>query len=585
MTPNQSKKNLFYCFGADCRKTTVKFFMLLVVGVLFGLIMNYGGCGGATPTGSVTPPGDANSSCPVTSSVFNGWFESGTASLNGMVTPANSLQSLTSNCAFYEWSERMFLWLTSPTPIGGGRIFNSDVFYDVSALDAFGKRNLIPHVPGLLSNLSLRAAQVDFRGLQIMFDKTGKLFEIAHPMLSKRGKQLLLNEKGDTVEIERITRDKNGFPKFFGIDDNEIERPRPIISKDLDPKTTATKFVVGKNAFFLDVFGKVIETELNQAGGNGVLMSQNNSLVYYISMVNDVYAYFLTGVKNGLITQGTPGTPHFPNTRDELDQVIDYANRHGKTIPNPEALVIEVKSSWVKAEGLPNLNTYITITAKVPKYRQTSPNIWIPFGEETVQLALVGMHVVGSTLLHPEMVWATFEHKNNTPNGTYSYNNPGGTQTVNQSTAGTWLFCADNAPPQYNEIHMKWNPENGHIESSGPFTISPSNTIRWKAWGNTGTSVDENTEVISINNSVRGLLDNNDVRKNYIMIGATWTDGNAPAPDASNHKGTTLLSNSTMETYQQGNDNINGGTNCFNCHTTNTVKVSHIFDDIKPLFP
>lgn len=33
----------------------------------------------------------------------------------------------------------------------------------------------------------------------------------------------------------------------------------------------------------------------------------------------------------------------------------------------------------------------------------------------TVTVALVGLHVVGTTINHPEFLWATFEHKLNSP--------------------------------------------------------------------------------------------------------------------------------------------------------------------------
>jgi hypothetical protein len=81
------------------------------------------------------------------------------------------------------------------------------------------------------------------------------------------------------------------------------------------------------------------------------------------------------------------------------------------------------------------------------------------------------------------------------------------------------------------------------------------------------------------------------------MTGATWTvNGGAPTGQGDGIPacgvstgcpvGTSALSNTTMETYQQGKDNTlaNGGSNCFTCHVTNTTGVSHVFGAIKPLF-
>lgn len=56
------------------------------------------------------------------------------------------------------------------------------------------------------------------------------------------------------------------------------------------------QFMIGPKPVFLDESGKVVETEEGQAVTNGVLMAQTGSLVYYVSIVNDVFAYFRTGV-------------------------------------------------------------------------------------------------------------------------------------------------------------------------------------------------------------------------------------------------------------------------------------------------
>ena len=148
----------------------------------------------------------------------------------------------------------------------------------------------------------------------------------------------------------------------------------------------------------------------------------------------------------------------------------------------------------------------------------------------------------------------------------------------------------------------------GFCATSGN-TISPSNTIRWKPFGaafNTRpnpfdvTAAASNSEIIAINNSVRGQLIGGDIRGNYFMVGATWTNGAAPTGSfsqppksgwpAPNEVGTSLLANSTMETYQQGSTNDTSGSNCFACHslgspsqTTATTALSHVFSAVKPL--
>jgi hypothetical protein len=94
---------------------------------------------------------------------------------------------------------------------------------------------------------------------------------------------------------------------------------------------------------------------------------------------------------------------------------------------------------------------------------------------------------------------------------------------------------------------------------------------------NTPFNNSSNTEVISTNAHVRGMLANGDIRGNYVMTGATWT-----IPGTFIQVGTNKLSNTTMETYHQG-------LNCFDCHQGNTTNfdpngLSHIFGGLQPLF-
>jgi hypothetical protein len=106
------------------------------------------------------------------------------------------------------------------------------------------------------------------------------------------------------------------------------------------------------------------------------------------------------------------------------------------------------------------------------------------------------------------------------------------------------------------------------------------------------SSAASNSEIISINNTIRKLLGDKDVRSNYLLIGSTWTSGGAPptggvygvdgtAPGVS--IGTSVLANSTMETYFQ-----QPKFSCFTCHSSsvpslNPDSISHIYGKILPL--
>ncbi|HMD16968.1 MAG TPA: hypothetical protein VKH18_09895 [Terriglobales bacterium] len=560
--------------------------------------------------------------------------------------PANSVTFPNiPNCSFYQWAKQDFLWLTSPAPLtyggGGGLIVDSPAFYDVSPPSLVdGSRTFLPHSAGFIRPFALRAAQAGPRGLQLLFDRSGTLFEFAP---AKEGvKPLVRDVTGQTVEIAHVRVEKGG--KAILLDaSGKVIQPSPsgggkqIDRAQVNEMVVAQRFLIDGFPIFIDPSLAVIDVEQGEAVGSAlgsaVLEAQTSaggSLVYYATIVNDVYAYFATGVKDGAIS-----ATQFPTAGSDLSNITSFATAHGKTFPDANALAIEVKSAWIEAAGLPNASSYITMTATIPTYTPPTPSstttVMTATGQKTVQLALVGMHVVGSAAGHPEMIWSTFEHVANTPAGEYSYITNTGTSsapvvaTVKQSQSVStlpviggvsvpWVFSETTAS-SFNIAHMTFNsPPNINANSANPpnppppFAISPSDTIRWKTFGGasdiTPNPVDpstaaSNTEIISINNSVSPMLASTDVRQNYVMTGATWTvNGFSPIGNGDNSPncgttngcpvGTSALSNTTMETYQQGIDNAlgpgHGGSNCLTCHTSNSTNVSHVFGALKPLF-
>ena len=553
------------------------------------------------PSDAQNPP---NLACTVPAATFAGWFASGSPTLNGAVNPANSVTfSTTPNCAFYQWTEQMFLWMTSPASGaygGSGPVFNSSVFYDVSPADKNGNRIFVPHTPGSVRNLSVRAAQPGPDGLPVIFSTTGKMLEVAPTPTARDGKPLIRNSAGRLVEVGSATLGANGQPVFRDTAGRTIQHTvKPTAQMLARAKTSAPtivqRFVVDGKPVFIDPFGNPVETEQGQAGGSGVLEAQKGSLIYYTVMANDVYAFYRT-----MLGKTVPTAAQFPTTQAQLAPIIAFAKTHGTTFPDPNALTIEIKSSWIDARTLPNPQDYIVIQGSVPLYDTSSNQQWTPTRQTAIiPLAMVGLHIVGSTAGHPEMLWATFEHFGNSPNAAYTYNNAAGVQTVAQNTTGTWLFAANGAvePPTFNLPNMKYTAPN--IVAIAPNTISPSNVLRSKVWGAAsnvspnpvdGSTTNSNTEIMMINNSVMGQMPKGDVRNNYFMMGCTWTAGGV-APTPTNQVGTSQLANSTMETFHQGPDNTttNGTSNCFDCHTGSTTPkantaVSHLFAKIAPLF-
>jgi hypothetical protein len=547
-------------------------------------------------------PTDASGGCPVPATTFNHWFHSGTPAVNGVVDPANSVTfSPTSLCSFYQWSEQMFLWLNSPAPSiygGGSRIFDSPTFYDVSPLNASNQRTLSKHVSGRFPFIALRAAKPGPHGLPVILDKSHRLFEVEPAKVAPSGKQLILNNAGKEVEIERATI-QNGKPVFFDTAGKRIVSPKPVIRPEIlkapmkaqvkapakapiqaSKSLIVQRFIINGIPIFIDPFGNVVQTEEGQATGDA-LVSQQQSLVYYATVVNDVYAFFLTGTKTGGIT---PAPTQFPTTAANLAQITTFAASHSVTFPDPDALAIEVKMAWVETTGLANPGSYITMEATVPGYNKSNASHWVATGTRNVTLALVSMHVVGSTNGHPEMIWSTFEHFGNTPNAAYAYTSTTGQKTIPQSTTGNWLFCANGAGSPFNVSHATASGNDILGNPSGS-AITPSNTLRSNPWGLPGTaaaSVSSNTQIVSINHSVLSQMPAGDVRDNYFMIGATWTIGGAP-PSGGNQVGTNQLANTALETYVQG------VTNCFSCHNGNMLGsgpdsgLSHIYFPLQPL--
>jgi hypothetical protein len=324
-----------------------------------------------------------------------------------------------------------------------------------------------------------------------------------------------------------------------------------------------------------------------------VLIAQNGSPIYYGIAVNEVLAYFRT-----MQGSSVPANLLFPTTQGELDNITTFASAHNRTFIDPEALAFEIKTSWIETTGLANVGDYITMTAEIPTYDKSDPLNWKKTGTKNAQVALVGMHVVGSTTGHPEMIWATFEHIGNTANDAYSYRNSGGgTTSVPVDTAGNWLFTAANSGGPFNVPRQTTSGDN--IVAVSPSTpVGPNNIIRRKAWGAASdvspnplkNSPASNSEVISVNNSVRGVLTSGDVRGNYIMTGSTWMIAGVFPFNSFNatQVGTSKLNNTTMETFAQGTSSQASGTqNCFSCHVGpggHFTGVSHVFSELKPLF-
>ncbi|CAN5205294.1 hypothetical protein BH11PSE4_BH11PSE4_19550 [soil metagenome] len=195
----------------------------------------------------------------------------------------------------------------------------------------------------------------------------------------------------------------------------------------------------------------------------------------------------------------------FPTAPTELNSIEAFGLAHAKAFPDDDALAIELKSAWIEATGL-DTSKYVTITATVPTYDTSNPQQWVATGSRQAQLAMVGMHVVGSAAGHPEMIWATFEHVGNTRNVAYSYTNTANaTVNVPQESAGTWTFSTTPASASPNVPAIQ-NSSPNIVAANPPAPIGPSDVLRMSPWGMPGNSLASNTDVIAINSSALSKL-------------------------------------------------------------------------------
>jgi hypothetical protein len=474
---------------------------------------------------------------------------------------------------------------------------SSPAFFDVSPPDGSGKRTMVAHTSRRIPSLGVFTKQLGPNRLPLVFDKHGRMFEVARSAAPSPRVKI---SAGRLVELGNVRLDKRQliFLDKAGarIEPQVLAPPKAAVRGANAPVARIERFVVNNVPIFLDRGGNLIEVEQNEADGN-VLIAQNGSPIYYGIAVNEVMAYFRT-----MLGVAVPAGKMFPTTQGELDGITNFASTHGRTFIDPEALAFEIKTAWIETTGLADPGDYITMSADIPTYDKSNPEHWVNNGHKTATVALVGMHVVGSTAGHPEMIWATFEHLGNAPDDAYSYRNSiGGTTNIARSTAGSWLFTAAGSSGPFNDPHQ--SASGADIVAASPGTpIGPDNILRYKAWGAASdvspnplrNPAASNSEIISVNNSVRGMLASGDVRKNYIMTGSTWLiAGSFPFASFNTVEvGTSKMNNTSMETFTQGSNTPPGSTtlasgafNCFSCHPAGkTTDVSHVFSDLKPLF-
>ncbi|EZH72108.1 hypothetical protein ATO12_24535 [Aquimarina atlantica] len=319
--------------------------------------------------------------------------------------------------------------------------------------------------------------------------------------------------------------------------------------------------------------------DIEQAGSDGVLKTNpqfNSSIsksdtVYYSIHISDTLKV---------------AADHFKTA------ILDGSIPHNNTETFPIGS-LELKVSWVKTSAIP--------TDKLSTYYQTKAAIYENGTYVKSDVALLGMHVVGVVINHPEFIWATFEHNDMAPY--YDWN----TNTV--SSPDEKLLYGKGTTSSLDGITWSGNQPK---EPNKAFTLFEFGVPRTQGNGfmETSQKEPENYDNIkNLNSCVAAKL--KDVWKNYFYNGGIWidTDGLPPQKQAdtiqklagnishatkgSIAKGSLNLSNLTMETYTQTFQSdvhditVNNLVNCFVCHNSENFNedkaksplyLSHIFN-------
>ncbi|MBT0568738.1 hypothetical protein KIK84_00230 [Curvibacter sp. CHRR-16] len=293
-----------------------------------------------------------------------------------------------------------------------------------------------------------------------------------------------------------------------------------------------------------------------QADGN-MLVAPNGYPV--LASVHMNASYFKTAQRNLVWTKGYQTNPN----RDDYFDTGAFV----------------VKATWLRlAEGeMPPLGAYTT-TAQVPilAIDKRGKNVSPVEGKfVSAKVALLGLHVVGTTVNHPEFLWATFEHKLNSPrfdDNTFDINKPPNPKNYTLYRAGTPMSATNiannTAPPilRFNEQTQRFTPS--------------TNAVLYNKTGGENHSPAGPSNIANLNESAQTFLSNSGFKDlaSYDLIGTVWlkpnfyTGKNLSKFDQLQTRavGSVNLANSTAETFQQAasNQKRTEWKNCFSCHNT-----------------
>lgn len=296
--------------------------------------------------------------------------------------------------------------------------------------------------------------------------------------------------------------------------------------------------------------------EVTQADSLGVLVDHGGRATYYAQYVNPLMFEEIIRLQwnNPTVLNEIP-----PDTEFQTGDV-------------------ELKASWKIVQPGEDTSRYYVRPALVDRL-VAGPGGTITVDKsappQEVQVALVGLHVVGWVQGHPEAVWATFEQDDNAPDLA-----PQQSPTAPVSDRNWTFYTANTLALNCNQVNTTGLTLDPATQMLKPITQVCRQFPYGMAAGTKNPNDLQNLEAIkSLNASVKSQL-GDDVARNYFEVGAIWTNGDLqPNNDQqANRIGSTLLNNSVIETFTQ---NVQSDNNCFSCH--NTLMYNPSDPSIQPL--
>ena len=297
-------------------------------------------------------------------------------------------------------------------------------------------------------------------------------------------------------------------------------------------------------AGFTEGAGAIVE-----ADGN-MLVGQNGYPVYASVHMNR--SYFDTARKNLIATGGYQSQPA------------------GSSFPVGAAVF---KATWLRLDPgqKPPAGAYTT-QAQVPVLEtKVTPGLVtiqpVPGKFVMVTVALIGLHVVGHTVNHPEFLWGTFEHKLNSPQTADN------TFTPSPARKDPKSYTLYKANTPFSQVNSAAAPPTLRLNAATQKLTPVTNVVLENQTG--GENQPHGVGNIFALNSqsqsyLAGLKSPQSTFASYNLIGTVWMLPNSYNLNSNqtNAVGSVNLANATAETFVQNAKNkpIGQVLNCFLCH-------------------